>query len=214
MKKRILNAIAIAVVALAIVSFTNNTAQIENNAIKKSILITNSFPSFYSVDTDLSTIEWKGFKPTGSHNGSIKLSEGSFVAEKNKLSSGTFTIQMSSLKEADGNTRLEGHLKSDAFFDIEKYPNANFKITGFTTKADKTMLIGDLTLKDKTNSIRFPVTVTSNENSMTLVSETFTIDRSKWNVRYGSKSFFDNLGDKFINDNIELKINISAYVAN
>ena len=72
------------------------------------------------------------------------------------------------------------------------------------------MLSGNLTLKDATNNISFPVSTNMEGNTMILKSETFTIDRSKWNVKYGSKSFFDNLGDKFINDDIELTINLIA----
>ena len=65
-------------------------------------------------------------------------------------------------------------------------------------------------MKDAVNNIKIPVTVDQNGDALTITSETFTIDRSKWNVQYGSKSFFDNLGDKFINDEIELQINITA----
>ena len=72
------------------------------------------------------------------------------------------------------------------------------------------MLSGNLTLKDVKNNVTFPVSVSNNGNTITLTSETFSIDRTKWNVQYGSKSIFDNLGDKFINDDIELKIMVKA----
>ncbi|AXT19363.1 YceI family protein [Flavobacteriaceae bacterium AU392] len=210
MKKKVLNIFAFATVVIAIVSFKNSDTKIENNSTEAKALVENEFASEYIVDITASSIEWKGSKPTGTHNGTIKLSNGTFKAEGNAISSGTFTMDMSSLKDADGNTRLEGHLKSDDFFDIEKFPNAKFVVTGINNRTGKTMLIGNLTIKDKTNAISFPITVKSNEDTVIITSETFIIDRSKWNVRYGSKSFFDNLGDKFISDEVELKINVVA----
>ena len=74
----------------------------------------------------------------------------------------------------------------------------------------KTMLSGNLKLKDVENNVTFPVTTSVDGDVFTLTSEMFTIDRSKWNVKYGSKSFFDDLGDKFINDDIELKVTVKA----
>ena len=112
--------------------------------------------------------------------------------------------------EEEGNGKLVGHLKSADFFDVEKFPYASFEITSVEEKEGKTMLSGNLKLKDKVNNVTFPVSVSMDGDAMTLTSETFTIDRSKWDVRYGSKSFFDNLGDKFISDDIELKINVVA----
>ena len=160
----------------------------------------------FIVSLDESTITWSGFKPTGSHTGTIDLSHGELTTNDGNIESGTFTIDMASLKDSEGNARLEKHLKSADFFEIEKHPNATFKITGIENVNDKTMLSGNLTLKDTTNNVTFPVSVFHQGDSIKLESETFTIDRSKWNVKYGSKSFFDNLGEKYINDDIELTI--------
>lgn len=209
MKKRFLNLLAIAIVSLIALSFSENRTTTQNPIKETHISITDFFAD-YTVDTDASFVTWKGTKPTGSHNGTIKLSEGNFTADKNGIGSGTFTMDMASLKDADGSKRLEGHLKSGDFFDVEKFPNSKFVVTGVSKDGEKTMLHGDLTLKDKTNSVVFPITISDNGSAMTISSETFIIDRSKWNVRYGSKSFFDNLGDKFISDDVELKINVVA----
>lgn len=170
----------------------------------------------FNADAAKSTIEWKGFKPTGSHNGTIAISKGTVSVNDGTLESGNFIIDMASIAvtdipvEDEGNAKLSGHLKSADFFDIETYPNAKFEVTGIQTVEGKTMLSGNLTLKDATNNVTFPVTTSVDGDNMTLTSETFTIDRSKWNVKHGSKSFFDNLGDKFINDEIELKVNLVA----
>ncbi|XCF05550.1 YceI family protein [Tamlana crocina] len=170
----------------------------------------------YKANVDASTIEWKGFKPTGEHYGTIDIESGTFDVTNGEVVGGSFVIDMNSIVVSDlpaddeKNTKLTGHLKSDDFFDVEKYPNAVFTITGAENGEGKTMLSGNLTLKDAKNNITFPVTVSQNGDELTLESENFTIDRSKWNVKYGSKSFFDDLGDKFINDDIELKVTVKA----
>ena len=164
----------------------------------------------YDVNLEESTIEWQGFKPTGSHKGTINITSGSFTINEGSIQGGSFVIDMNSIKESEGSARLEGHLKSADFFEVENYPNANFEITGLEEKDGNTMLSGNLTLKDATNNVTFPVTVTNEADVLTVSSDVFKIDRSKWNVKYGSKSFFDDLKDKFINDDIELKISVMA----
>ena len=170
----------------------------------------------YTANTDKSMIEWKGFKPTGSHTGTIAITEGSVNVNAGAIESGSFAIDMNSIvvtdipAENEGNGKLVGHLKNSDFFDVETYPSAKFEVTAIETIEGKTMLSGNLTLKDATNNISFPVATEMNGDLMTLTSETFTIDRSKWNIKHGSKSFFDNLGDKFINDDMELKVTLVA----
>jgi polyisoprenoid-binding protein YceI len=164
----------------------------------------------YTADLAASTIEWTGFKPTGSHTGTINISSGDLSTIDGKISGGSFTVDMASLKDSEGSGKLEGHLKSPDFFDVEKHPTATFEITGLEEAEGNLMLSGNLALKDAKNNVTFPVSVAHVNDSITLISETFTIDRSKWNVTYGSKSFFDNLGDKFINDDIELKVRVKA----
>ncbi|MEZ4797536.1 MAG: YceI family protein [Flavobacteriaceae bacterium] len=164
----------------------------------------------YMVNTEESVIEWKGYKPTGSHVGTIKIESGVFTVNNGALESGTFIIDMNSIKDNDGSERLEGHLKSADFFEVETYPSSAFEVTGFEMVEGKAMLSGNLALKDGKNNVTFPVTISEEGDTFTLTSEMFTIDRSKWNVKYGSKSFFDNLGDKFINDDIELKVTVKA----
>lgn len=170
----------------------------------------------YNANPENSKIEWKGFKPTGSHNGVISIAEGMVTVTDGKVKSGKFTIDMTSISvtdipvEDEGNAKLAGHLKNADFFDVEAYPNAKFEVTGIKTNDGKTMLSGNLTIKEVTNNITFFVQTAIKDSTMTLTSETFTIDRSKWQIKYGSKSFFDNLGDRFINDDIELKVTLVA----
>ncbi len=170
----------------------------------------------YKANLDASSIAWKGFKPTGEHFGTIAIERGTFDVIGGEVVGGSFIIDMKSIEvkdipaEEEGNAKLAGHLKSPDFFDVDTHPSAGFTITGVEEVDGKTMLSGNLSLKDVKNNITFPVSVSQNGNELTLESETFTIDRSKWNVKYGSKSFFDDLGDKFINDDIELKVTVKA----
>lgn len=203
---------------VAIVAFSSckekaeeaETSAAEEAAVAEATAVT------YKAVTDKSTIEWKGFKPTGSHNGTIAIAKGAVSVNDGNIESGKFVIDMASIAvtdipvEDEGNASLKGHLTSADFFDVATYPQATFEVTGLETVNGQAMLSGNLTLKDATNNISFPVSTSMEGNTMTLKSETFTIDRSKWNVKYGSKSFFDNLGDKFINDDIELTINLIA----
>ncbi|WP_411894677.1 YceI family protein [Winogradskyella sp. A2] len=204
---------------VALITFTNcgdnKAKEAETKAAEEAAVAEVSAITF-NASTENSMIEWKGFKPTGSHNGTIAISEGSVSVNNGTVESGDFTIDMGSIvvtdipAEEEGNAKLRGHLTSDDFFDVEKFPTAKFEVTGISTVEGKTMLSGNLTMKEKTNNISIPVTTSIEGDTMKLTSETFTIDRSKWNVQYGSKSFFDNLGDKFINDDIELKVTLVA----
>ncbi len=209
MKKNILNLFTIVAIGIAVIGCkkkaeeavtteAENVVEAQVNGVK------------YLANIETSTIEWQGFKPTGTHKGTINISNGTLSMSNGTIESGTFLIDMNSIVESESNAKLEGHLKSPDFFDVEKHPSAAFEITGLETKEGKTMLSGNLTLKDAKNNVTFPVTVSEEGDAVTLSSEVFTIDRSKWNVQYGSKSFFDNLGDKFINDDIELKITVKA----
>ncbi|GGX23019.1 YceI family protein [Aquimarina muelleri] len=174
----------------------------------------------YKVDVTSSTIEWTGFKPAEKHTGTLGLVSGSLELKDENIESGAFVIDMNSITvtdlEGDEKTSLEGHLKGegegkeDHFFNVAKHPKAVFEITGISEKDGKTFIDGNLTIKDIKKNISFPATTSINENTMTLDTEAFTINRTEWGVNYASKSVFENLGDKFINDDIELKISIKA----
>lgn len=209
MKKNILNLFTMVAIGIAIVGFKNKTEEATTTNTKMAT--ESNFDDLkYTANIEKSTIEWQGYKPTGSHKGTIDIKSGAFNTNDGKIQGGNFVIDMSSIKESNNNARFEGHLKSPDFFDVEKFPTAGFEITSLEDKNGNIMLSGNLTLKDIKNNITFPIKVTYQEDTLTLTSDVFTIDRSKWNVRYGSKSFFDDLKDKFINDDIELKITVKA----
>jgi polyisoprenoid-binding protein YceI len=170
----------------------------------------------FKTNTSNSKINWKGFKPGGSHHGSIMIKDGHFTINDNQITGGEFTIDMNSIVDLDMevdneyNAKLVNHLKSDDFFDVEKYPTAKFKVTETFVKGDKTLVKGNLTIKNKTNPVSFLATVKINDTELNVKSESFKIDRSKWDIKYKSKSFFEDLADKFIYDEMELSFELEA----
>ncbi|SHJ01548.1 YceI family protein [Algibacter luteus] len=214
MKKNFVIILFISAFTFAVTSCKDKAKEATTTAAEAVEEVVNA--EAYTVNKDASTIAWKGFKPTGTHTGTIAIENGVLDVSNGNIVGGTFLIDMNSIvvtdipAEDEKNAKLTGHLKSPDFFDAEKYPSAGFTITGLEEVEGKMMLSGNLSLKDAKNNVTFPVSVTNENGVVTLTSETFTIDRSKWNVQYGSKSFFDNLGDKFINDDIELKVSVSA----
>ena len=143
--------------------------------------------SAQNINTQKSSVEWIGKKIGGQHNGNIQLKNGMIDYKNNQIQSGSFTIDMNSitctdLEDEGYNQKLVGHLKSDDFFGVNKYPTASFKVTESSTfKNDKANVSGDLTIKGLTQKITFEVS--KNKNVFTA---TLDIDRSKHNVKYGS----------------------------
>lgn len=167
-----------------------------------------------NVDVASSIITWKGTKPTGAHNGTIMLKEGSLNVEEGKLVGGTFVVDMSSMKnedlDAESGAKLVGHLSAPDFFDVATYPMSKFVITNVEEAEGKLAVTGNLTVKDVTKSITIPATLTTEGNVTTFKSEKFNVDRADFNVKYGSKKFFDNLKDKFIDDMIEFSFTVNT----
>jgi polyisoprenoid-binding protein YceI len=176
----------------------------------------------FKVDTDKSVIEWIGSKPTEKHNGTISLASGEIFLNNGKVESGNFTIDMASitvldLKPGDGKEDLEAHLKglqkeedADHFFNTKKFPEAKFELTSVEKVEGKTKMNGNLTIKGISKPVSFPALLTVDGDTLNLSSEAFMINRTEWGVNYASKSIFDNLKDKFVNDDIELKVNLTA----
>jgi polyisoprenoid-binding protein YceI len=171
----------------------------------------------YKLDTQASSVEWKGSKATGdSHNGVIALKDGQLEVAGKDIKGGQFAVKMDSLinkdleKSPDYKTKLETHLKSEDFFNVAKHPESTFKIKSVSKKSDTEISVkGDLTMIGKTQEVEFPATVKWEGNKV-VGTANLKIDRTKWDLQYGSGKFFKNLGDKLINDDIELKLNLVA----
>jgi polyisoprenoid-binding protein YceI len=167
----------------------------------------------YNVDLSKSQIAWNGYKVTGKHNGTVALKSGSLNYQDGKLIGGAFEIDMNTITVLDlsggSKDKLENHLKSDDFFGVATYPTVRFQITKVVhrgTPGDYT-ITGDITIKETTKQIRFIANV--DESADTPVAKAkITLDRSDFNVRYGSGSFFENLGDKTIYDEFDLSVEL------
>ena len=159
------------------------------------------------VKASESTINWTGKKVTGKHTGTLSLSSGHLVFDGENITGGEFVVDMTTLKvtdlEGEYKNKLEGHLNSDDFFGVTNHKTAKLVVTK-AKKTDKGYKIaGDLTIKGKTNPIQFELAVNGDSASTTL-----KVDRTKYDIKYGSGSFFDNLGDKTIDDEFELAVNL------
>jgi polyisoprenoid-binding protein YceI len=206
MKKLILSLV---VVASVLTACKNEKKDVVETEEAKEVAV--NVAELNNVDLSTSMITWKGYKPTGSHNGTVSLQDADLLIEDGALTAGEFTIDMNSIKVEDipadneGNAKLRGHLTSADFFDVATYPTAKFVITNVEKKeGNKVHVTGNLTIKDVTKSVTIPAMMSSENGINTLESETFMIDRAEFNVKYGSKSFFDDLKDKFINDDMEM----------
>ena len=158
------------------------------------------------VDVSKSTINWVGKKVTGQHSGTINLKDGTLAFKGPKLKGGTFTVNMTSLTATDLSGeyqgKLNGHLKADDFFGTEKFPTATLVFKKIAVKgANIYSVTGDLTIKGITNPVTFDLATTANS-----ATTKFNVNRTKYGIRYGSKSFFDSIGDKAIDDEFELSV--------
>jgi len=172
----------------------------------------------YVTDVSASKVEWFAEKVTGKHNGTLNLASGEVTNNHGQLG-GKFVMDMKSIAvtdlPADKGSKLEGHLKSDDFFSVEKYPTSSFEITSITPSSGIVAgepnfnVTGKLTIKGITNDITFPALIKFEGTKMTTKADV-KVDRTKYDVRYGSKTFFPEIGDKAIADEFLLKVDMVA----
>jgi polyisoprenoid-binding protein YceI len=161
-----------------------------------------------NINTTTSSIEWLAKKVTGQHNGTVNFKDGALVLKGGKLKGGIFTVDMPTLTSTDLTGeylgKLNGHLKSDDFFSTEKFPTAKLVFKKIGTKSPNVYKVtADLTIKGITNPVIFDLTINGNT-----ATTTFNVDRTKYDIKYNSKSFFESIGDKAIYDEFELKVNL------
>jgi polyisoprenoid-binding protein YceI len=160
------------------------------------------------INTEKSTINWVGKKVTGEHSGTVNLKEGNLIFKGGKVAGGNITVDMTTISttdlSGDWKVKLDGHLKAEDFFGTEKNPNATLEFKKITSKANGVYTVtANLTIKGITNPVIFDLAVKGNTAS-TVVK----IDRTKYGIKYGSKSFFESIGDKAINDDFDLTVNL------
>tara|TARA_B100000497_G_C7679523_1_gene411000 strand:- start:323 stop:952 length:630 start_codon:yes stop_codon:yes gene_type:complete len=163
------------------------------------------------IDISKSSVNWLGKKVTGSHEGNISIIEGHLHFEDNTFTGGNIVIDMSSIECTDlvgePKQNIEGHLSSDDFFGVKKYPKATLEITNadkIKYSKNKYKVTAILEIKSIKNNIEFEAVIDNGSAKVDLV-----IDRTKYNVKYGSGSFFDNLGDKMIYDDFNLNVSLT-----
>lgn len=167
-------------------------------------------PTLSKVDLSKSKVTWIGKKVTGQHMGNITLKSGDLEFTKGVLTGGNFEMNMNSITctdmQGEYGDKLVGHLKSDDFFGVDKYPTASFKISkvmpGVTPQNFK--IEGNLTVKGKTHPVSFDANLDKG-----IAKARIIIDRTKYDIKYGSGSFFDNLGDKAIDNNFILDVELA-----
>lgn len=161
------------------------------------------------VNPTTSTINWVGKKVTGQHSGTLNVKEGTLVFIKKKLKGALIVVDMTTinttdLKKGEGKEDLDGHLKADDFFGTTKYPTAKIDFKLIADNGDGTYgITADLTIKDVTSPVTFKLKVDKNTATTDL-----KINRTKYGIKYGSGSFFENLGDKTISDDFDLNVNL------
>ena len=160
------------------------------------------------VNVEKSTVTWKAYKVTGSHTGTVDLTSGALEFDNGALTGGTFVVDMTSListdLEGEYKGKLEGHLKSDDFFSVANHPTANIVFTSVKANGKNSYEVtGDLTIKGITKPITFDLSVYGSKATASL-----KVDRAQYDVRYGSGSFFENLGDKTIYDEFDLVVDL------
>lgn len=170
-------------------------------------------PEKTDIDVKQSSVEWTGKKLGGEHYGKIALVSGYLEFTKKKLTGGAFEMDMSSITCEDitdpkSNKRLIDHLESEDFFAVTRFPRATFVITkSEALSATEYRVTGDLTIKGKTNPITFTTQINTT-NNQSIAEATFTFDRSKYDIKFGSQSFFENLGDKLVYDDVDMKVRL------
>ncbi len=175
-----------------------------------------SSPAVSDAGEESSSIVWTGKKVTGEHTGTIDFKTIAWKFDKaGTLVSANFTVDMTSIKCTDldekNGAKLVGHLGSADFFNTTVYPTAQFKTTGVKSMGKGAYEVtGDLTIKDITEPVTFSANVSSDGHMRAGTAEV-AIDRTKYDIKYGSGSFFDGLGDKMINDEFVLTIDIKKH---
>jgi len=187
----------------------------KSNILKSTLILVLavSFASFTAisektVNVENSKVTWKGYKVTGSHEGTIALKTGTLKFETNTLVGGEFSIDMASITNTDIKgeyaQKLEGHLKSDDFFGVANHPTAGIVFTSVKTSGKNSYtVVADLTIKGKTSPVTFEISIYGSKATAAL-----KVDRTKYDVKYGSSSFFDNLKDKAIYDEFDLVVDL------
>lgn len=217
MKKTVITTFGVASLVLFLASCGSKTAKTED---EQAAAQADANAKEFTVSADQTTLEWAGTKKIGGgHRGKVKVASGTLNILGSDVKAGKFEIDMKSitcedLTDPKKNADFVGHMLSDDFFSVEKFPTASFEITGTEKGAQDgiTNVKGNLTIKGITKNINIPAKVVVEGDTAKVTAE-FSIDRTEWDIKYGSGKFFSDLGDRIINDNIDFKLSLTASAA-
>lgn len=212
-----------AVVALAAVA-CNNAPEADVEASDAQDVEEVEATATYALVTDGDEISWEGYKTyaDGAHQGTIQVQEGEFSVEGADIVGGTFIIDMNSIdnkdlaENAEYKAKLEGHLKSADFFHTEQFPTATFTVTKVEESATAEngathKISGNLKMRDQEKNITIPATINVTDETVTVSTPEFVIDRTNWGVEYASETSIEGLAkENAISDNIKLKLDLTA----
>ena len=205
--KKINLSLFIAILASAFIfSACNQEAPAEEEGVvEEEVVVEEGVSGQYTLDAETSNLSWLGKKVTGEHFGSVAITDGKFTLENGNLLAGKAVVAMDGItvediEDEEMNAKLVGHLNSEDFFNTAEFPTAMLAITGTDEKG---MATGELTIKDITNRVEFPYEVEETAGGAVLTGN-IVIDRTEYDIRYGSGKFFEDLGDKTIYDDFEL----------
>jgi polyisoprenoid-binding protein YceI len=184
----------------------------KSNASASSISLHFGNEKYFIIDTKESVVAWKGSSVKGAHTGYVYISKGELMIENGQLVGGTAEVDMNTIEDNDhrSDNNLIKHLKDTDFFNVKKFPLSTIAITSIASINDENKNItGNLTIKGITHPVSFPAKIEI-KDGVVKADGKLVIDRTKWDVRYNSGKFFDNLKDQAIADDIEFNIKIVA----
>lgn len=175
--------------------------------------VTMSQTSLNVVTSD-SKIIWTGTKVIGFHQGTVKLKDGKVMLHNGKLVGGNFTIDLATIECTDipasdpiPKKKLETHLKSDAFFDVAKFPIATFvikEVSNHPESAHKLIARGDLTIKGITRELKIEIEPSTQNNKLLIAQANIRFDRQLWGIAY------KGIKDELVHDEVKLDVIIKA----
>jgi hypothetical protein len=181
----------------------------KNNAPANSLSLHEGNEKYLAIDGKESVVAWKGSSVHGAHTGYVYIKRGELMIENGEFMSGAVIVDMSTIEGDDhrSDNNLINHLKDADFFDVKKFPFSTMAITKVTSINEDKEITGNLTIKGITHPVTFPVKMEM-KDGIVKASGKLVIDRTKWDVRYNSGKFYDNLADNAISDSIEFQIKI------
>lgn len=215
---KLLSNIMIAFLAMSLIVACKNTPEGEKAKVGEAAKEVAQAPvAAQNFTLDNGTIYWTGTKVGGQHSGTFGIRKGVLSVAGGNLASGEFAIDMASLANTDlpddKKGDLVGHLASADFFDTATHPQGSFKIVSVTPVAGSEEvthnITGNLTLKGITKSVTIPANVIVAGNTLTAVTPKFTINRTDWDIKYGS-GILGTAADKIIHDDVSLNLDLTA----